>query len=98
MAAIAKKGSPLVVPSAIRRKAGFKSGENLEFKASGGVITIVRKFPPARDEYSPAQRQIIDARLREARQGPYFGPFETADEAIKFIRKEVRNRKATKPK
>jgi bifunctional DNA-binding transcriptional regulator/antitoxin component of YhaV-PrlF toxin-antitoxin module len=98
MAAIARKGVPLVVPSAIRRKAGFKGGEDLEFKASGGVITIVRKLPGARDEYSPAQRQIVDARLTEARKGPYFGPFDTADEAIKFIRKEIRNRKAMERK
>jgi len=87
-----------VVPSAIRRKAGFKGGEDLEFKASSGVITIVRKLPVASDEYTPAQRQIIDARLTEARKGPYIGPFETADEAIKFVRKEIRNRKALKPK
>ena len=87
-----------MVPSAIRRKAGFKRGEDLEFKATGGVITIVRKPPVASGEYTPAQRRIIDARLTEARKGPYIGPFETADEAIKCIRKEIRNRKAMKPK
>jgi bifunctional DNA-binding transcriptional regulator/antitoxin component of YhaV-PrlF toxin-antitoxin module len=37
--------TPLVVPSAVRRKPGFKSGQELEFKASGGVITIVPKLP-----------------------------------------------------
>ncbi|MGO8787692.1 MAG: hypothetical protein ACLQVL_09970 [Terriglobia bacterium] len=94
MAAVAKKMGPLVIPTAIRRKAGFKSGEDLEFKASGGVITVVRKLPVARDEYTPGQRQAIDARLSEARKGPYHGPFETADEALKFIRKEIRNRRS----
>jgi len=98
MTVIARNGAPLVVPSAIRRKAGFRGGEELEFKASGGVITIVRKLPVASDEYTPAQRLIINARLTGARKGPYFGPFETADETIKFIRKEIRNRKANKPK
>lgn len=98
MAVVAKKETPLVVPSSIRRKAGFKGGEDLEFKASGGVITIVRKLPLAKDEYTPAQREIIDARLAEARKGPYLGPFETADEAIKFIRKEIRNRKSMERK
>jgi bifunctional DNA-binding transcriptional regulator/antitoxin component of YhaV-PrlF toxin-antitoxin module len=98
MAALAKKGAPLVVPSVIRRKAGFKGGEDLEFKASGGVITIVRKPPVAKDEYTPAQRKIINARLAEARKGSYLGPFETADEAIKVIRNEIRNRNAIKPK
>jgi bifunctional DNA-binding transcriptional regulator/antitoxin component of YhaV-PrlF toxin-antitoxin module len=97
MTAVAKKGAPLVVPSVIRRKAGFKGGEDLEFKASGGVITIGCKPPVAKDEYTPAQRKIIDARA-EARKGPHLGPFETADEAIKVIRNEVRNRNAIKPK
>ena len=87
-----------MVPPAIRRKAGFKGGEDLEFMASGGVITIVRKLPLASDEYTPAQRRIIDARLTEARKGPYLGPFETAHEAIKFLRKEIKNRKAMKPR
>jgi bifunctional DNA-binding transcriptional regulator/antitoxin component of YhaV-PrlF toxin-antitoxin module len=98
MATIARNESPLVVPPAIRRKAGFKGGEDLEFMASGGVITIVRKLPVASDDYTPAQRRIIDARLTEARKGPYLGPFESADEAIKVVRKEIRNRKAMKPK
>ena len=89
-----KNVSPLVVPSAIRRKAGFKDGDKLEFKAAGGVITISRKLPVASDEYTPAQRRIIDARLTEAPKGPYHGPFETAEEVIRFIRKEIRNRKA----
>jgi hypothetical protein len=58
----------------------------------------VRKVPVASDEYTPAQRRIIGARLTEARKGPYLGPFETADDAFKVIRNEVRNRKAMKPK
>jgi hypothetical protein len=28
--------------------------------------------------------------LAEARKGPYYGPFKTADEAIAFLRKEIR--------
>jgi hypothetical protein len=43
-------------------------------------------------------RRIIDARLTEARKGPYRGPFETAEETIRFIRKEIRNRKVLKSK
>jgi bifunctional DNA-binding transcriptional regulator/antitoxin component of YhaV-PrlF toxin-antitoxin module len=98
MATTAKDFSPLVVPSAIRRKAGFKGGDELEFKAAGGVITISRKPPVAGDEYTPTQRRIIDARLTQARKGPYYGPFESAEEAIRFVRKEIRNRKVTKSK
>ena len=83
-----------MVPAAIWRKAGFKGEDELEFKAASGVITISRKLPVAGDEYTPAQRRVIDARLTEARKGPYHGPFDTAAEAIRFIRKEIKNRKA----
>lgn len=38
--------APLVVPPAVRRRARFKSGQELEFRASGGVIAIVPKLPP----------------------------------------------------
>ena len=34
----------------------------------------------------------------EASKGPYYGPFKTADEAIAFLRKSIRNRKAAKRK
>jgi predicted nucleic acid-binding protein len=64
------------------------------YQAAGGVITISRKLPVAGDEYTPAQRRSVDARLTEALKGPYHGPFETAEEVIGFIRKEIRNRKA----
>jgi len=36
---------PLVVPLSVRRRAGFKGGQELEFKVSGGVITILPKPP-----------------------------------------------------
>jgi hypothetical protein len=52
----------------------------------------------ADDEYTPAERRVIDARLAEARKGPYYGPFKTAGEALTFLRKEFRNRKAVKRK
>ena len=80
---------PLVVPPAVRRKAGFKSGEEIEFRASGGVITIIPKVPAATDEYTPAQRRVIDARLAKAdldiKEGRVYGPFDTADEMAQSI-------------
>ncbi len=96
MTVTVRNKTPLVVPRAIRRRAGFKGGEELEVKASGGVITILPKLPTARDEYTPAQRRVIDARLAEARKGPYHGPFKTADEAIQFVRKEIKSRRGSK--
>jgi AbrB family looped-hinge helix DNA binding protein len=88
----------LVVPANVRRRARIKAGDQLEFKVSGGIISIIPKLPPADDEYTPAQRRTIDSQLKDAAKGPYYGPFETADEAIKFLHREIRKRKATKPK
>jgi bifunctional DNA-binding transcriptional regulator/antitoxin component of YhaV-PrlF toxin-antitoxin module len=84
--------TPLVVPPAVRREAGFKSGQELEFKASGGVITIVPKLPAADDEYTPEQRRAIDAELDEAEQRPFHGPFKTADETISHLKGQIKER------
>ena len=88
--------TPLVVPLAVRRKAGFKSGQELEFKASGGVVTIIPR-PPAADEYTPAQRRIIDAELDEAEKGPFHGPFDTVNQMIAHVKGELKKRAAHKP-
>ncbi len=96
MGVVISTKSELVVPRSVRRRAGLKSGQTVEFKVSGGVINIVPKLPVADDEYTPAQRRAVDARLSQARKGPYHGPFATADEAIAFVRTEVRKRKRMK--
>jgi bifunctional DNA-binding transcriptional regulator/antitoxin component of YhaV-PrlF toxin-antitoxin module len=88
----------LVVPPSVRRRAGIKPGDRLEFKVSGGIINIIPKLPSADDEYTPAQRRAIDAQLSEARKGPYYSPFETADDVVKFLRGEIRKRKTRKTK
>jgi bifunctional DNA-binding transcriptional regulator/antitoxin component of YhaV-PrlF toxin-antitoxin module len=95
---VKNKSADLVVPSSIRRRAGIKVGDQLEFKVSGGIINIIPKLPTADDDYTPAQRRAIDHQLAEAAKGPYYGPFETADAAVKFLRQETRNRKASKSK
>ena len=84
--------SELVVPRSVRRRAGLKSGQRVEFRVSGGVISIVPELPSADDEYTPDQRRVVNDRLRQARKGPYHGPFASPDEAISFLRREVRRR------
>jgi hypothetical protein len=93
-----KNRQPVVVPLAALRRAGFKSGQELEIKASGGVITIVPRLPTSDSEHTPQQRRIVDAAIAKARKGPYHGPFETADAAISFLHEEVKKRKAAKPR
>lgn len=97
MTVTVKNKTPLVVPAAVQRRAGLARRDQLEFRASGGVIVITAK-PPTADEHTTEQRRVIDARLAEARKGPYYGPFDTAEEAVKFLRKEIRARKTGKPK
>jgi bifunctional DNA-binding transcriptional regulator/antitoxin component of YhaV-PrlF toxin-antitoxin module len=98
MTVVVKDKNRLIVPPSIQRRARIKTGDRLQFNVSGGVITIVPELPSADNEYTPEQRRIIGARLSEARKGPYYGPFETADEAVKFLRKEIKTRKDGKRK
>jgi AbrB family looped-hinge helix DNA binding protein len=93
-----KNKSPLVVPPAVRRQAGLRSGDELEFRVSGRVITIRPKVPQATvDEYTPAQRRVIDRGvakgLEDIRSGRTHGPFTTADAAIAHLQSLARSRK-----
>ena len=97
-----KDKTPLLVPPAVRRQAGLKSGDEIEFKVSGGVITILPKLPPADDEYTPEQRRLIDAQLAEGladiKAGRVYGPLSTHKEFIASLHKEAGrlNRKRAK--
>jgi bifunctional DNA-binding transcriptional regulator/antitoxin component of YhaV-PrlF toxin-antitoxin module len=42
-----------MVPPSVQSQAGIRSGDRLEFKVVGGVITIVPKLPAADGEYTP---------------------------------------------
>ena len=103
MTVTVKSKTPLVVPPAVRRQAGLKSGQEIEFKVSGGVISIRPKLRTADDEYTPEQRRIIDGRLAEGladiKAGRTFGPFETADDMIAHMKAGLKKRViATKAK
>ena len=91
---------PLVVPAAVRRQARFKSGQELEFRASGGVITILPKLPSADDEYTPEQRSIVDADLAEGladiKAGRLQGPFKNHSDFIDSLHKEAKKLSAKK--
>ena len=97
MTVIVKNKTPLVVPPAIRRRAGLKNGDKLEFKVSGRVITILPKLPASDDEYTPAQRRVIDRGiakgLEDIKKGRIHGPFATADDAVADLQAHVRRRK-----
>jgi bifunctional DNA-binding transcriptional regulator/antitoxin component of YhaV-PrlF toxin-antitoxin module len=102
MTVTVKNRTPLVVPPSVRRRAGLKSGQELEFKVSGSVITILPKLPTAADDYTSEQRRIVDAQLAEGmadiEAGRVHGPFSTHKEFITSLHKEAKklSRKRTK--
>jgi bifunctional DNA-binding transcriptional regulator/antitoxin component of YhaV-PrlF toxin-antitoxin module len=89
--AVRARASELVVPPSVRRRAGIKAGDRLEFQAARGIITIRKRQDLKDDEYTPAQRRMIDSRLAEAaedvRQGRVYGPFSTHQELMASLTK-----------
>lgn len=65
MTVTVKDNAPLIVPPSVRRKVGLKSGDKVEFRTDGRVITILPKAEPEDDEYTPEQRKVIDAEIAE---------------------------------
>jgi AbrB family looped-hinge helix DNA binding protein len=100
MTVIVKSKTPIVVPASVRRRAGLKSGDRLEFRVSGGVITILPK--PLDDEETPAQREAIDRALAEGlddiKHGRLQGPFSSHKEFIASLHQEARKLSEKKPK
>jgi bifunctional DNA-binding transcriptional regulator/antitoxin component of YhaV-PrlF toxin-antitoxin module len=50
MTVTVKSKTPLVVPPSVRRRAGLKSGQEIECKVSGGVISIHPKLSPEEEQ------------------------------------------------
>ena len=100
MTVTVKNKSALAVPAEVQRRAGIKPGDRVEFKVSGSIINIIPELPSADDEYTPEQRRIIDAQLKEGlaeiKAGRTHGPFASAKEASTYIGRIIRQRKATK--
>jgi len=58
-----KPKAEITVPKSIRRKAGFKPGDRVEFKVSEKTITILPKLTP--DEIQD-EKDIRDPKIRAA--------------------------------
>src|ERR1017187_8207479 len=97
-----QRGKIVITPRLVIDRAQFPTwGESQSCPAGKIEITprlvIDRaQFPNADDEYTPAQRRIIDARLDKAEKGPSYGPFNTADEMIAHMKGELKKRAAAK--
>jgi AbrB family looped-hinge helix DNA binding protein len=102
MTVTVKSKTPLVVPLAVRRRAGLKSGQEIEFRVSDGVISIRPKLPNADGEYTPERRRIVDTQLAEGladiKAGRVHGPFSTHKEFIASLHKEAKRLNRTRTK
>jgi len=94
MTIVANDKTGLVVPPSVRRQAGIKNGDRVEFRVSGGVINIVPRLSPAADECTPAQRGVIDCDLArglaDIECGRVQGPFTSHEEFTDSLHKEAR--------
>lgn len=88
MTAIVSDTIGLVVPPSVPRRAGIKVGDEVEFRVSRGVISIVPKALPD-VEYTQAQRRALDRELakglEDIRQGRVEGPFASYPEFISSL-------------
>jgi len=102
MTVVVRERTDLVVPPSVRRRAGIKPGDRLEFRVSGGAIHIVRESPSAGEELTCDQRAAIDKRLSAAdddiRRGRVYGPFSTAADLAASVEANVRKLRAAKRK
>ena len=98
----------MTIPSDVRSLVGLADGDLVDVKAAHGRIIITpqlvidrSKFPTADDEYTPAQRRVIDREiakgLADVKAGRLHGPFETHEDMLKFLHAEVRKARQ-KPK
>ena len=65
-------------------------------------VLDLSEFPDAANEYTPAQRRAIDARLAKAdadiRRGRVYGPFATAEAMAVSIEANIKKARAAKGK
>lgn len=85
-----KTNGEVTLPSALRERAGLNVGDLLEARFEKGKITLTPK-------------SLIDRRIEEGlediRRGRTYGPFDTADQMIESLQRNMKERaKAKKTK
>jgi AbrB family looped-hinge helix DNA binding protein len=103
---IHRKGQ-MTLPSRLRSAIGLADGDIVEATVRRGKIVLTPKLgiersPNADDEYTPAQRRAIDARLARSEEdlnkGRTAGPFRSAAEMVAHMKAELNKRDAAKLK
>jgi bifunctional DNA-binding transcriptional regulator/antitoxin component of YhaV-PrlF toxin-antitoxin module len=98
---VKKSNEAVIVPVSVRRQAGIKAGDRLEFKVSGRVITIrptKAQSSRAATRLSGIHREIAKG-LEDVRSGRTYGPFDSVEEMAASIESEIgRLRRSARPK
>jgi AbrB family looped-hinge helix DNA binding protein len=103
---VQRKGQ-VTLPTRLRSALGIGEGDMVEASVERGKIVLTPRviidraaFPTADDDYTPAQRRVIDARLAQSHEDVKkrrtIGPFDTADAAIASMKLELTKRAAAK--
>jgi bifunctional DNA-binding transcriptional regulator/antitoxin component of YhaV-PrlF toxin-antitoxin module len=72
MTAVVKDKMPLTVPDKVRRRAGFKPGDRVEFRVSRGLVTILSKDfvgETADDTLTAEEARKVRHALKQIRKG-----------------------------
>jgi AbrB family looped-hinge helix DNA binding protein len=69
MTSVVTPKAEIMVPKSVRRKAGIKVGDQVEFIVSGRVINIVPKLPYANDTFTAEEMSMIGTARKEMREG-----------------------------
>ncbi len=80
-----KANTEIIVPRSIRRQAGIKAGDEVEFRVSGRVISIVPKRV-GKDRGERALERGIGQSEKEYREGRSAGPFDTHDAFLEALK------------
>jgi len=99
----------VTIPTSVRRQAGLSKGDLVNFAFQHGKIVITptlvidrSKFPTADEEYTAAERRIIDASLDKAdadiKAGRVSKTFSSAEEFLADLHKKTKKLRVSKTK
>ena len=77
----------IVIPAKVRKQAGIKVGDLLEAKVERGKITFVPK--------TLIDRGIAES-LEDYKKGRVYGPFDTAEEMVASLHRNVKKLRRTR--
>jgi AbrB family looped-hinge helix DNA binding protein len=93
MSVTLKPKTEIIVPKSIRRKAGFKPGEQVEFKVSDRTITIVpKRTSEEREDYLEAHDPGVQEAISESNADIAAGRTKSAEELLRPLTRRKRTK------